>query len=110
MNMAITKSEPRDTIRALTTVSRSRALTVEESDRLATAHYREHERQKRLPDRIIRLRALLHSMESELWPEYAHELVRLQDLYSEDRRQRLDQEFLIHWGPEHHRREVPSQS
>ena len=94
------KSTPRDMIRALTTVSRSRPLTDEESERLTLAHYREAERQKRLPQRIIDLRALLHTMESELWPEHAVELERLQILADTERRIRLEQEFQAHWGPE----------
>lgn len=101
MIIAGDKSTPRDTIRALTTVGRSRELSETETDNLLVAHYRESQRQKRLPDRIIKLRALLHSMESELWPEYALELQRLQAVADEERRQRLDEEFQIHWGSEH---------
>lgn len=91
---------PRDTIKALTAVARSRALTIEESDKLTLAHYQESERQKKLPDRILRLRAHLHTMESELWPEYALQLERLQELFNEERRQKLDREFQFHWVTE----------
>ena len=92
------KSISRDTIRALTSVSRTRALSDEESNRLALATLREGDRQRKLPQRIVALRALLHALESELWPEHAEELMRLQAIADEERRAELDREFQAHWG------------
>lgn len=95
------KSVSRDTIRALTQVGQTRALTDEESGRLVLATLREGERQRKLPARIVALRALLHALESELWPEHALELARLQEEADEQRRADLDAEFTAHWGSEH---------
>jgi regulator of protease activity HflC (stomatin/prohibitin superfamily) len=88
----------RGTITALTAISRTRALTESESASLAHAHDCEAQRQRRLPARIVRLRAQLHELESELWPEAAMELTRLQAEADTARAEILEAEFIAHWG------------
>ena len=95
-----TRVSPLDTIRALTAVGRDRALEPAETDRLAFAHYQETKRQKNLPARIVKLRATVRALESELWPEYVEELVRLQNEEDQARRAAIEREFEIHWGSE----------
>jgi len=62
----------------LDTLSSARVLTDAESEELYRCHVREDLRQRRLPARIMRLRAELKAAEAALWRCYLPELERLE--------------------------------
>jgi hypothetical protein len=81
------------TLAELEALSRDRLLSGRESDDLYAAWRAEDNRQRRLPERIMRLRAALHAAEAALWPRYLPKLAALEAIEAERLIGRLEREI-----------------